>query len=350
MGGVEWLALSVFLVFVTPRYSLADEGDEIPLIGRPADLPFSQASAGFETVEHGTEYRVPFRLETRAFPVEVEELAEVRLTVRIESQGRVEHPPQRVDLRQVPAFTQRFYIEDLTDGKKSKNDARAWHWVYRLRPRSCAVTEVPGVPLVFYNPDVQPKEKGFQILWSDPIPLRVQASEVQAPPVEMPELLIEFVTGPKLLERRAAPWPGPGKWLLGTSLLGPPLGCWLWCLWWRYRHPDAARVRRRQQSRAARLALARLDRAERQAGKDRAEKIAEALAGYLSDRWGLPSREPTPIEVCAWLTKQGIEEARAEELAQLLRDCAAWRFGPQGAESKAIASEVRRWIMSMEER
>lgn len=324
----------------------ANEPDEVPLVGRPADLPFSEASAGFEVVQPGPEYRAPFTLETSASPVEVEELQPVTFTVTVRARGRLHHPPVRLDLRLLPVFSRSFHIEDVTDGKRDKIAASSWRWVYRLRPRTPGVAQVPGVPFVYYNPDLKPVEKAFQVLWSDPISLHVRPSEGNAPPVQAPESVRSFSGGPEVL-RRQTRGRGPGVWLY-IVLFGAPGVCLLWYLTWRHLYPDAARLARRRRSRAAQRALRALDLAARREGRPMAEQVTAAIASYLADRLGFARAEPTPDEVAAWLEAQGISGNLVESVRALLDRSSAARFGPE--ENRAdLPGEARLWIISMEE-
>jgi hypothetical protein len=317
--------------------------DDVPLVGRPADLPFSGASAGFAIVSPGPEFRAPFAFATAAAPTDVEEAMPVTLTVTVRVLGKLRHPPSRLDLRQVPALSRAFHVEDVTDGRKETASPSEWRWVYRLRPRGPGVREVPGVPFVFYNPDLRPAEKAFQVIWSDPIPLRVRPGERDAPPVPASDAVLALATGPGVLRGPAghsAAW-----WLLAT--LGPPAVCALWYLRWRRSHPDEARLAHQRRSRAARAALAALDQAGREPGRAGADRVAAALAGYLADRFGLARAEPTPPEVAGCLRRCGLPEALVERGGRLLADASAVRFGPE--EGPALVGEARAWILAVEE-
>ena len=80
----------------------------------------------------------------------------------------------------------------------------------------------------------------------------------------------------------------------------------------------------------------------------RAERVAAALGGYLRDRFDLPSAEPTPAEVSAWLARLGLPAGQVERAARLLAQCAALRFRPEEAAGD-VASAARAWVISVEE-
>jgi hypothetical protein len=122
----------------------AGDAPEVPLVGRPADLPFSGASAGFAAAGPGPEYVAPFAVSARATPAEVEELEPVTFEVTVRAVGTFYRPPARIDLREVPAFSRRFHIEDVTDGKTEEITPSPWRWAYRLRPWAPASARCRG--------------------------------------------------------------------------------------------------------------------------------------------------------------------------------------------------------------
>jgi hypothetical protein len=288
--------------------------DEVPVVGRPSDLPFSEASGQFEVA-------------ARAEPTDLEAETPLKLTVVVRATGPVRRPPRRIDLRQVPAFAEGFYLIDPAAGGTRHPDARTWEFVYELKPRRTDVTEVPGVPFVFYNPAIRPADKAFQVLYTDPIPLRVRPHEVFAVPLRAPEGAFQLATGPALFARRA-PWQPPG--LAGglLLLLAPPLLCAAWYVAWRRLYPDAARRAHLRRSRAARQALERLHRAARLPAGPRAARAAAVVAGYLHERVDLRAAEPTPAEAAAHLRRHGCADGLVEQASRFFESCDAARFRP----------------------
>jgi hypothetical protein len=324
---------------------LETEPVEIPLVGRPADLPFSEASAGFVRLP-GPEYRVPFSVESSASLTDVEELADILFTVSVRAHGRVQQPPSRIDLRQVSAFSARFHIEDVTDRKIELSSA-SWRWIYRLRPRSAGIDEIPGVPFVFYNPDLRPAEKGYQVIWTDPLTLRVRSAERLALPVEAPASVLELATGSEVLLARSS-WAGPTGGLVLLVVASPPLLCLGWYWLWRRLYRDANRLVQLRRSRAARRAIHAIDRARRQHGRVRAEEVARAVASYLAERFDLHQAEPTPIETATWLRERGLSAELVDRGQGVLDACARTRFQPETGDSD-LPGEASQWIDAIEE-
>jgi hypothetical protein len=306
--------------------------DEVPLVGRPSDLPFSEAS--------GT-----FRVDVQAEPTTVEAEEPVLFTLTVKAVGPVKKPPKRLDLRQLPAFAERFHVEDAAG---THPDPQTWEFAYRLRPRHVEVSDIPAVPFVYFNPAIQPASKGFQVVFTDPVPLKVRPREAFQTPLAVPENLFQLGTGRALLARQT-PWSPPG--LLGAAFLlaAPPILCWVWFVWWRRRYPDSARVSRQRRSRAAREALRLLEQAGRQTPAEQAELAAAAVAGYLQQRLDLPVAEPTPAETAGHLLKVGCSLDLTAQAEEFFRACDAVRFrpaaGPNGTELVQTAS---RFILALE--
>src|SRR5262249_48059418 len=150
-----------------------EEGDEIPVVGRPVDLPFSEASGWFE-------------VQARAEPTTVEAETPLTFTFSVRAVRPTRRPPQRLDLRQLPEFAQQFYIEDPIE-EATRPDDRTWEFAYRLKPRRTGVRAIPSLPFVYFNPYLLTARKGFQVLYSDPIPLRVLPHETVQLPIQAPE-------------------------------------------------------------------------------------------------------------------------------------------------------------------
>lgn len=319
---------------------------QAPLVGRPVEVPFSEAIARF-VVGPDAVHRAPFQLQADVNATLTEALQPITLTLTVTALGKILQPPRRLDLRQVPVFQRAFFIEDVTDGHKEQPNSTTWRWVYRLRPRGTWASEVPGVPFVYYNPDIRPAPLAFQTLYSDPIALTVQPPELAGSPIEVPASVLALASADEVFAPPA--WQGPGFWLLTGVLVGPPLGCLAWYAIWQRLCPDAARSRAWQRSQAARRALRRLRAVERLAGRSQAEQLAEVLVGYLSHRFEPTSAEPTPPEVESLLTRHQLPAEQIREGTTLIALCAAARFQPGEESPSQLPSRLRDWIHAVEE-
>ena len=328
--------VALFLLLAAAAAAEPDgRGDDIPLVGRP-DLPFSGASGNFTA-------------EARAEPTALRAESPLTFTLVVRATGPVRHPPERLDLRRVPAFAERFYFEDPAEGSRRPAPDR-WEFVYRLKPRRADVAEVPAVPFVFFNPSIPSAAKGFQVRFTDPIPLRTLPAEEYRPPSRFPDEAYQVVAGPALLARQA-PWRPPGPTALGLLAAGPPLLCAAWYSAWRRLHPDDAARARRRRSRAARAALRRLRGLRRLPAARRGDRAAEAVADYLRQRVDLSAAEPTPDEAAAHLARSGCPEL-AGQAADFFRACDVVRFVPPagaGRDDDGLAGAAARLVLAVED-
>ncbi len=336
----------VGLALLDPPYpAFADDPTEPPLVGRPVFLPFSGASARF-VVGPERECRVPFAITATASTTDLLPRASLVYTVTLRALGPVDHPPQRLDLRQVRDFARLFYIYEIPDEQKETVAPTSWRRRYRLTPKFAEIDEIPGVPFVFFNPDLQPPEKAFQVLYTDPITIRIAPSRATIGPPGVDEAAVRLADDAALTPKST--WSGPGTIVWALAGLAPPLTSVLCYLVWRRLYPDAARTASRRRSRAARLALEAVRHASRGQGRERAESLTTAVVGYLRARLDLSPSEPTPEEVRVHLGERGFSEELIHQTATLLARCAAARFAPSDA-GDDLADETRSVIQGIED-
>jgi hypothetical protein len=313
-----------------------DEGqagvDDIPLVGRPADLPFSGASGAFE-------------IEARAEPTRLRLEDTITFTIRVRATAPVRHPPHRPDLRQLRSFAENFFIEEPDEGERHL-DGQTIEFVYYLKPRRADVNEVPSMAFVYFNPLIRPASKGFQITFTDAVPLRIRAAEEYAALPAVPEEIYQLATGQDLLSRTRLPEP---LGFVGQALLvaAPPLLCTGWYVSWRVAYPDAARRARRQRSQAAKRSLKLLRASRRLPRSTRAGHVAEALTAYLRERFQLSAAEPTPAEAAATLRRAGCTPTLADAAARFFAACDAARYGP-AVDGEALGGDAVRLILDVE--
>jgi hypothetical protein len=330
----------LLLTVLTPAGAQEESEAPLPPFGRPIDLPFSGASGMFQA-------------RARAEPTTVEAEQPLTLILTVQATGPVQRAPHRIDLSEVPEFTDRFH---LVESEPEEQDAavpdpekRTWEFRYILKPRDTSVTVIPGIPFVFYNPFIQARHLRYQTLYTSEIPLRVTEPEVLAVPLEAPESAFQLRTGPGLLAREE-PWRLPSGGVLLACLLIPPLAAGLWYLGWRRLHPDEAWRLQQHRSRAARRALDRLHGGRRLAGTEQIDHVARVLADYLRERFAFPAAEPTPVEIAAHLARHNLTAALVDRASGFVRTCDRLRFAPGPEVSEAnLAHQASQLIVALEE-
>jgi hypothetical protein len=333
---VRCLYLVAFAFFLTSGLARASdaagEEDEVPVVGRPAGLPFSGAS--------GT-----FSVEAEAEPTSLRAEKPITYKVIVRAIGPVRRPPRRPDLQQLPAFKDRFYIEVVDPGGRPA-DSRTWEFIYRLKPRRVDVVEIPALPFVYFNPLIRPAIKGFQISYTDAIPLKIMAPEEYVPLPALSVGVYQLATGPAVFAHHDRLHP-PGIATLVLFIVGPPLLCGAYYLVWRIRHPDAGRKIRKRRSRAADESLRQLRNARRLPMPQRASQTADALTRYLHDRFDLAVVDPTPAEAAGAMRRAGCGVSLAVATARVIAACDAVRFAP-AADGATLNGEAERLILDVE--
>jgi hypothetical protein len=308
-----------------------DDSDQIPAIGRPADLPFSGASG-------------KFRVSARAEPVELEAETPLTFTLTVRSAGVIKHPPKRLDLRQLPAFAAAFHIED---GDDRHPDDATWEFTYRVKPRRMDVKEVPGLPFVYYDPSLAGAGKPFQVAYTDPIPLRVREHTAVPVPLRAPASTMAITTGPEVLSTPLH-WPAPNAVATAVLVILPPAACLAWWIRWRRMYPDVARRTLQRRSRAARHALHALHQIHGLSGEPLAARAAAIMTGYLHERLDLSPREPTPAEVRNHLAGQNQLAELADGMSQFYEACDLSRFMPIIETPPDLLAQGERLILAVE--
>jgi hypothetical protein len=297
-----------------------DPDDSLPAVGRPED--FNGAIGSFAEVSQIAE------------PTTVQAEDPITLRLRIRADGPVQQPPQRPPLGKLSSFASRFLVED--SGAK-RPDEHTWEFVYRLRPRSATVQEIPTFHFSYFRPGF-----GYQDRYTEPVELHVRPrpevkvtdidhSSTPFPPLDGAAHLVEGA----VVLRHEEPWAPPSLPILGLLLAAPPLACLCWSLVWRQLYPDAARQARRRRSRAGRLALQELTRAARETSSAHAEGAVRIVSRYLRDRLSLPTAEPTPMETATYLKQAGCSSTLVDRAGSFYHLCDRARFAPD-AETRPV--------------
>ncbi|MCS7045752.1 MAG: hypothetical protein NZO58_05305 [Gemmataceae bacterium] len=299
MKAVGWLIV-VSSVWGGTIPTLEPEVIEPPLVGRPLDF------SGLVGV---------FRLAVKATPTAVAVEEPITVTVTISGRAVPPYVPRREALRLFPNDLERdFYVAATSE--KSGDDV--WEFVYLLRPKHGEVRTIPGLRLCYYAP----RQRRYQTAYADAIAIQVRAP---APPESAPPLRV-LAAPPWMLElAEEAPVRSyvPAPWTVVVFAVGVPLCC-IGATWWACRKPrlDLERRRRRAAERTRSILTKSRD----------PSAVAAALVHFLRDGLDFPALEPTEAEVDRWLKRCGASVELRRRFCEVLKDCAALRFGPVAGE------------------
>ncbi len=247
----------------------------------------------------------------------------------------------RPDLRKLDDFRQAFEVADVPAPPPAA-DAKAVTFAYKLRPRTADVAAIPALKFVYVNPAVSKPPT----TWAKALPLSVTPAAPPTPPAAMPlegpEELFQLATGPDVLRTPLPPAPAAWLWL---ALLGPVAGL----AWYVFRlrlYPDAAALAHQRRSRAARVALRAIAKAEH--APDPAAALADAVRVYLGSRFPLPPHAVTPGEVGEALTAAHAPVSLTADAVRFLERCDAARFAPAGDGGPSPADTARSLIAAWE--
>lgn len=336
--------------FLSERSAAADL-DEPPSVDQPLDFERTGGAVG-----------ASFKVSLRVRPPEVQVGQSLILTVRIQAVRPAKRAPKRPklwELKPYQALEKKGVVKiDRPDPKKADKpertpDKQTWEFDYQVKVLNESLKNLPAFPFIYYRPPPSALMPGqFLTTYPDEVPVKVRPKPtppaLPAPPIKAPEVIFQLAEGPAVLERRSTarlpPWPEFALFLLLPPVVG---GCWY--VAWRRLYPDAAHRLRIRQSLAARQALQALQALGPADAEQRAYRVSRIAAGYLQQRLGLPTAEPTPAEVAACLEKAGSSEPMPGKAAEFFRACDAARFAPpQPSGAIDLSAEATRLIQSLE--
>ena len=300
----------------------------LPKEGRPAEF---RGAIGHYTIS------------AAAAPTYVAVGEPITLTLTVRGRGRLAELPAP-PLAELPALTRHFKLSDEPLAGVVIGDVK--HFTTTLRPRETTTTEIPAIPLAFFNPTTN----RYETAATTPIALHVRPAETMslaqvvsaAGPMENAAATPE-TPGPKDLEAVALyrPFAPRGHWLFAGVLVPPALALSLLLTTslWRYRrdHP-VARARRAASHHRRNLAEAA-----------DAETVRQSLLTFAADAGGRgdnPLSRSEAIQTVATLSPQREpgQASVSDEYDTLLSRCEQARFSPANANPPALASDARAWL------
>jgi hypothetical protein len=281
-----------------------------------------------------------YRISSSAAPTEVRVEEPITLKVQITGQGPAKFYPKRKNLHVFPDdLAADFHVQGVPEEDKLMPERGVWEFVYRLRPKRSDVKVVPNLRLLYFAPG----SNKFQSSFADEIPIKVAppqeatAKNLDLKVVQAPARFYQLRPAEEVI-RDDTPLPPAGAGALAGLLALPPAACFLGYRLWRRCHPSASESRRRRRSRAARLALAYLEKRPGDVPRTRA-----AAVDFLRQRLDLPALEATPNEVARHLKRLGFAKPLVADWAVFLQTCDRFQFAasPEPLEKPLHVEAVR---------
>jgi tetratricopeptide (TPR) repeat protein len=286
----------------------------------------------------------PYTISASAAPTKVNVGDPITLTIRIGGNPYLK-PIQWPALEQVPELAANFKIPAEKASPTLEGGCKVF--TQTIRANSDVVTQVPAIPLAYFDPD--PTRSGaagqgkYVVAKTEPIPLQVAPSKVltnvdvqgtaSAPVNREVEAIRKGLSanyyGPEVLENQsfsvlfvlrnpvyAALWLIPLLALIVSSVVK---------LAGRTSPESLARKRRR---RAAGVALAQLKRVSSAEPAQRHELLLSAMKGYIGDRFDKVAASLTAEDCCRVIVDSTGDAAAAGKYKELIDTCEAARYAP----------------------
>lgn len=268
------------------------------------------------------------------------------LTVSLEGNGMLD-TATAPDLKQVEAIAKHFKVYDATEQTKANRRV----FTYGVRPLDADLHDFPAIQAAYFDIDA----KKYVTLETAPIPIELtkavplgdrdvitsnRASGGRSRDLEARrEGIFANVTDVAQLGDQSIQ---PERWLIaGGGLVGTYLALALCVARWRRIHGNPTLSRRRSALGNAQRLLAEAA-SELKAGRvnQSAERILDALLGYVADTLGLTSAGLTATEACRQLDSLGVDAALVGRLRSLLDTCEGMRYGASAPASCDLSAEA----------
>jgi hypothetical protein len=277
-----------------------------------------------------------FTIEATVEPTET--LVEDPITLRVIIQGDMAagEPPIRQQLRIFPDdIAASFFLEPVPDHDQLKPAEKTWQFVWKLRPKSTGIRELPSLALAYYSPQLRRYQTAHSkevALIVNPRPkIIVEETEPRSTPASFLELAERSPARPAW--RTVRP---PLEWLL--------IGIVIAAASWRIAGAQTnGRADFARQSKWSAEAVAAL--------RTSSADPAALMTRYLQSRFGLAATEPTTADVSAVLKKNGVASPMRERWTHWYRAAAARRFAPPAIERpqhRPLAEQAIQLIQSLE--
>jgi hypothetical protein len=331
-------------LLVAPIERAVIQVEEPPVAGRPPEYAGAVGRFDINVTAHPTDVSVgePITLS-------------IVVTDRTRGGARLEALPPPV-LEQVPGLAETFKLSSeplagVVEGRRKRFERT-------LRANRDGQVQVPPIPFVSFDPE----SRQYVTVRSDPIDLQVRAagtlamSDIVGTPLEIARgpggltevsggLLANYTDPALVLSSQRV----EADWRALALVLAPPLLWLATSIGWRRASRSRLDTRLARARGARRTALRRLESARRAAAGQRADAIALALAGYVSDRCGLPAGASTRSDVVGALEQRQVAAPVVAEVHAVLAECERLVYAPGGAsDADALARRAAACVRALE--
>jgi hypothetical protein len=275
-----------------------------------------------------------YTIASSASPTEVSVGDPITLTIRIGGNPYLK-PVQWPALDQVPALAAGFKLPSEQASPTIENGSKVF--VQTLRANSDKVTQIPPIPLVYFDPD-----KGQYVTsLTDPVGLKVGASKVltgvdvggrSSEPVNREVeaikqgLAANYEDVQALVDQERSSLAILGQPLVLALWLGPLLALLASGVFKAATYTTPERQMQRRRRRAATLAIQKLEAVTATGPDDRHKLLGAGLRQYLGDRFDRPAGSLTAADGHQIVLQATADNDLASRLQAILAECEAAHY------------------------
>ena len=278
-----------------------------------------------------------YNIKANAAPNHVDVGQPITLTIEIGGSHYLK-PVQWPDLEAIPEIATHFKIPSEKAAPMLKDGYKVF--TQTLRANSDGVTEIPSIPLVYFDPD----QKDYIVAKTDPIPLEVSPTKVltnidiEGQSIQPANRQIQAIK-----EGIAANYSDPDalfnqRFTLLGSALSPTL-LPIWALPFLTlitsvavkagKHTDPIRLARKRKQQAASRAVRHIKALIATDQQQRSELLSTALKQFIGERFDKTTGSLTADDCFRILHDHLPEESLADQYKTILESCEASRYAAQ---------------------
>ncbi len=290
--------------------------------------------------------------EAQVTPEEVRVGDPLTLTLNLRSEGSLALavPP---DLEQIPEFAEQFRIYDAS----TDTQGGTRRFVYALRSKTATVDAIPSIPLSYFDVETE----RYVTLETERLPVdvaeaeRLSAADLAKAPRDRTDENAAWETSEEGLFGKAVDISAlrnqrirPLRWAAGMGgLCGAYLAAW-GVVAWRRRPRNEAEIRRRGAWKRSQNGLREARQSwERKEVRAAAEKLHQAVSGYVADTLGGDDPLLSGQDLAERLELAGLPDELVERAARIAAASEEVRFGSSSNLSVETFDDAKRLLADL---